>query len=150
MRRYRAALTAAVLALAAGCHGGGGPGGLPAANQTAPGYASFTVQVPSRDDATATIPLSLVVSVTAVNGTSLAHPTTSTMNLSAQTKGCSALAGGALTCTATVPAPQGKVAFAIATYAGTNGSGAELSTVQTTAAIQSGKTAKCTQKGASV
>jgi hypothetical protein len=136
------------------CHGGGGaalPPGSGAVPQSA-GMASmvspatkststFHIVVPA-PMAGRTSPQSLVVTVLQVNGATLAaKPAAYVMNLTASTPGCTAVTGGALSCNAVVVAPVGTDTFSLSTYAGQNGSGAQIATSQAKAAVKIGGSA---------
>jgi len=134
--------------LLTGCHGGSSTG-LPgvsaqsAARAAVARTASFTVVV---DPPTAgvTTPQSLVVSLLQVNGAPpVSKQAPYTMNLTAATHSCVAIAGGSLSCTATVPAPAGTVQFAITTYAGPNGTRAPIATSQVNAAVTTAGVKPC-------
>jgi hypothetical protein len=111
------------------------PGGM--------GIASFTVNVPA-PGAGAPIPQSVVVTLASSAG----KMAPLTMNLTASTSGCKAMIGGGLTCIASVSAPTGPDAFVVTTYAGSNGSGARITTVQTSATVNAFNHAACTPKAA--
>jgi hypothetical protein len=133
---------AAFLSLSlAGCHGSSPSGVVPTSAQKN-GSASFSVFVPAPAAGVAT-PQSLVVSLTQASGATPGSKTVPyVMNLSATSHGCAALAGGAMTCTATVSAPAGTDTFSLTTYSGVNGTGKQIATSQAKAiVIAGGKTA---------
>lgn len=107
------------------------------------GAASFSVYVPPSGSGLTT-PQSLVVTLYQVNGsTPDSKPAPFVMNLASNTHGCTAMAGGAVSCTAVVTAPSGNDTFSLSTFAGLNGSGKQLSTTQAKATIKAGATTKC-------
>lgn len=104
------------------------------------GYATFSVNPAAGVQ-------SLVINLTQVNGAAPSTKTaTFTMNLTATTATCTS-AGGALSCTATMPAPIGNDTFSITTYSGQNGTGSVVSTTQASAAIAATGTTNCVQIG---
>jgi hypothetical protein len=127
-----------------GCHGSSSSSVLPASIQRS-GTASFSVFVPAPNSGAPT-PQSLSVLLLQANG---ASPSTKAvaynMNLTASTHGCTALAGGALSCTATVSAPVGSDTFALTTYSGLNGMGTQIAKTQAKASVSAATaTTKCT------
>lgn len=128
-----------------GCHGGGASGGLMpgGASMASSGKAAFTVFVPSSSTGASASPQSLVVTLSQVNGATVAHPTSITMELSAATHGCTALAGGALSCVATLTAPKGNDMFTLAMYSGPNGLGNQISISQAKALVNAAGTTAC-------
>lgn len=129
--------------LITGCHGGGiSPAVVDSTNGTGSKTASFTVFVPA-PSAGVTTPQSIVVTLVQVNGAPPVSKTAAyTMNLTSSTKSCSALSGGALSCTATVPAPAGNDTFALTTFSGLNGTRSQIATSQAKASV-SGSGTKC-------
>lgn len=132
------------LALSA-CHGSSSSGVLPTSGSHAGalGTATFSVFVPPPASGVTT-PQSLEITLSQVNGAGLTtrqNPTT--INLGATTHGCTAMAGGALSCVATVAAPAGTDTFTLATYTGMNGVGSQVYRTQAKAVIKPGATTKC-------
>jgi hypothetical protein len=119
-----------------GCGSGGGSGSMgPPGVQTASsslstmGNASFSVSAAPGVH-------SLAVTLTQINGVApVAKPVAVIMNFTATTPGCVAAAGGALACTATVPAPIGNDVFSVTTYAGQNGTGTAVASTAANAVI---------------
>lgn len=152
--------SAFVFLVLSGCHGGGSSsssGFVPSSDQTRTASsttASFSVFVAAPTAGVKT-PQSLVVSLLQVNGAPPSSKAAAfTMNLTLTTHACAPLVGGAVSCTATVPAPVGNDTFVLTTYSGLNGTGTQIATSQAKSMIAptSGKT-KCppttasTQKG---
>lgn len=140
------AASALLSLLLAGCRGAGSSGGVvPSSLQQQLGKtASFTVYVPARAPGVAT-PASLAVTLLQVNGAPyLTKAAPFTMNLTPSTKGCTQVAGGALSCTATVPAPGGNDIFTLTTYTGLNGTGKQVATSQARAMVTASLGTKCT------
>lgn len=147
LARWGALAAATLLSAALGSCGGAhsSPAALlPSASAGAAaglGTASFTVVVPPAGSAGAT-PQSIAIALVGVNGAPAPAAAPFTMNLSSATPACIAVAGGAMSCTATVSAPLGNDTFALTTYAGSNESGPQLATSQAQATITGvGKTA---------
>ncbi|MDP9024886.1 MAG: hypothetical protein M3N13_05920 [Candidatus Eremiobacteraeota bacterium] len=126
---------------------------LPGSAQTQGGLvstASFSVVVPTAAAGVKT-PASLVVSLVQVNGATPGSKSAAfTMNLTPTTHGCSPMAGGALSCTAIVPAPAGNDSFALTTFTGINGTGAQITTSQAKAMVSANGKTKCVPATASV
>ena len=135
------------LALIAGCRGGETPGVVPP--QSSSGSASFNIVVPAASKNAGPAMQSVSVSVVAIDGRPLSGaPVTSSMNLFKSVPGCSALAGGALSCTARISAPAGRDSFIVTTYAQPNLKGAAISTSRVTTTISAGRTTSCAKKPA--
>jgi len=140
------AASALLSLLLAGCHGAGSSGGVVPSNVQQQGVktASFTVYVPAAAPGLAT-PVSLAVTLLQVNGVPYATKAAPfTMNLTPSTKGCTPAGGGALSCTATVPAPGGNDTFSLTTFTGLNGTGKQIATSQARAMVTASPGTKCT------
>jgi hypothetical protein len=144
MKSNERAIAAAVLVLLGGCRAGGMSGALPASSL---GSASFSIVVPKPDGGPRFSMQSLTVRILDIDGKAApASASTAAMNLSKQTRGCTILADGALSCVATIAAPSGRDTFVVTTYAQPNARGAVVSTSSVTTAISSGRQTNCVKR----
>lgn len=140
MHKIRFALPAVVWASLAltGCGGGNsaGSGGAQIPSRSA-ASAVFQVTVPAKTPQyVSPNTQSISITLVSVNGSAVGGAPT-IANISATAPGCSQ-SGGTISCTIPVPAQAGSDVYSVVMFAGTNATGATLSSGQTTATINPG------------
>jgi len=148
MRTREVAFFLALAPLIASCHGGGSGFSPTAGSSAGPGQAAFTINVPPKSAGNEAAQ-SAVVTLVKVNGNAPSSTVSSlAMNLTAATPGCTTALNGGLTCIARLTVPSGQDVFTVATYAGANSSGTQLSNDQVTTAISPSKQTSCVKSPA--
>ena len=134
---------AAALLLLAACRAGGLSGVAPT---SALGNASFAISVPKAVPGAPAMK-SLTVAIVTINGQATnSTVAATTMNLSSNARGCSAVPGGDLSCTAKLTAPAGRDSFLVTTYSQPDGRGAVLATSRVTTTIAAARSTTCVKK----
>lgn len=143
MKRLSLALPSFVLLSFAltGCGGGGGGNAVPAGPSIpskSAASAVFTITIPAKTPQYVS-PNTQSVSITllSVNGASVGGAPV-IANVSATAPGCTS-SGGTISCSIPVPAQAGTDVYAVTMFAGTNATGATLSSGQATANIVAGQ-----------